>query len=166
MPHFWCADALLSWVAYGTVRLHARSHARGFHLRTRLLIVHSTAIGDPPVWPLSFHQRESDFEHTSSLLDKPKISTSILIRVRLRHSLQVFTVSVSNCTWAQYIHSPSLHHQDPDLGRPAAQFWSTSHHLVVYSPDARPLTHPHVLSLPIIVVWKVRRLVQDMTVSS
>ena len=32
MPHLWCADAVLFWVAYGTVRLHARSHARGFHL--------------------------------------------------------------------------------------------------------------------------------------
>jgi hypothetical protein len=47
-PHFWCADALLTWVAYGTVRLHARSHARGLHLWTWSWIVHSTAIGVLP----------------------------------------------------------------------------------------------------------------------
>lgn len=48
----------------------------------------------------------------------------------------------SNRTWAQCIFHSSLHHQDPDLGRPATQIWSTSHRLVVYFPDARLLTRP------------------------
>jgi hypothetical protein len=148
-----------------TVRLHARSHARGQHLGIWTLIIHSTAIGDSPVCPLSSHKRESDIEHTLLLVASPTISTLILDEVWLRHSLQVFAVYSSIRTWAQCISHPSLHHQDPDLGRPATHFWSTSHHLVVYFPDARPLIHPQVLSLPIVIAWKVRRLDQDMTVS-
>lgn len=72
----------------------------------------------------------------------------------------------SNYTWAQCIFPPSLHHNVPDLARLAAHFWPTSHRLVVYFPDARPLIRPYVLSLPIIIVWNVYRLVEDMTVGS
>jgi hypothetical protein len=142
VPIFGCADTLSSRAAYGTVRLHARSHARGLHLRRWSLVVHSTAIGGSPVCPLSFHKRQSVIEHTLLLVASPTLSTSILDRVWPRHSLQVFTVYLSNRTWAQCISHPSLHHQDPDLGRSATQIWSTSHHLVVYFPDARPLIHP------------------------
>ena len=67
------------------------------------------------------HKRESD-------LDSPIISTSILVRVWLRHSLQVFTVSLFDRTWAQCILLPSLHHQNPDLDRPAIPF------LVCFTP--------------------------------
>lgn len=57
---------------------------------------------------------------TASLLDSSIILLSIPLWVWLRHSLQVFTVSCSNRTWAQCILLPSLHHQvlDSDCRHP------------------------------------------------
>ncbi|KAH6841534.1 hypothetical protein B0T12DRAFT_261497 [Alternaria alternata] len=48
MSQFWCADALLLSVTNGTVRLHARSHARGLKPSTCYEIGQCTAYGGYP----------------------------------------------------------------------------------------------------------------------
>lgn len=158
VPHFWCADAFVSWVAYGTVRLHARSHARGLRVLTWSSTDHSIVIGDSPTWSLSFHKRKvglrtrlvtrrqshkSNLEPHSGLVQaQPAGIYSIFLQVH------VGAVHPSRPPY-------TLHHQDPDLDRPVAHFWLTSRHLLVYSPDARTLFHPHVLSLPMTTVWEL-----------
>lgn len=129
----------------------------------------ASSLAIPQCGPCHFTSARSDFEYTLSLVGRPIIPTSSPIQAWSRHSLQIFTVSFCKRTWAQCILLHPLHllhHQNPELDRPAARFWLTSRHLVVYPSDARTLFHPHVLSLPMIIVWELRRLVKTWPLAS
>jgi hypothetical protein len=155
VPHIWCADALVAWVDYGTVRLHV-------HVRGRDVVL------DRPQYrqrrflsmSLSSCKRESDSIHR---VNSPAVSTFNLIRVWLRHSLQIFTVSFFNCTWAQCILLLPLRCRALDLGRLAAHSWPTLYLPLIYFPNTGILTYPQVLP-PIVITFKIRWFVHDMVV--
>lgn len=108
----------------------------------------STAIGASIMDPLSFHKRESDFEHTSSLVDGPIISTLILVRAWSGTACRYLRTLFLNARWRSTLYITKIliwDGQQPILGLLHTTQWSIFRTLV-------PLTHPHTLSLPITVV--------------
>jgi|SRR5690242_257294 len=137
-----------------------RCHARGLRVLTWSSTDHSIVIGDSPTWSLSFHKRKVGLRtRLVTRRQSHKFNLEPHSGLVQAQPAGIYSISLQVHVGAVHPSQPpyTLHHQDPDLDRPVTHFWLTSRHLLVYSPDARTLFHPHVLSLPMTTVWELCR---------
>lgn len=106
MSQFWCADALLLSVTDGTVRLHARSHARGLKPSTCCKIGQCTAYGGHPG---KLHVYTLDMS-ACSVYDPRQFPTPILeypprSGLAQAQPTDIYSLSIHKPIRAQQIHS-------------------------------------------------------------
>jgi hypothetical protein len=102
MSQFWCADALLLSVTDGTVRLHARSHARGLKPSTCYEIGQCTAYGGYPGKPHVYTPACSVYDprhFPTPILEYPPRSG-----LAQAQPADIYSLSFHTPIWAQHFH--------------------------------------------------------------